>query len=155
VAGLLKYKREEPIMTVITLRSGKSNTFGRSQPDVVSCRCDKVLPDTPTGWVALADLAETDDAYEYQVELPGLNREQIKVTVEDQVLAIQGDKKVARDSTKKNYYCSERQSGPFRREFRLPKYVHTGKLKAEYRDGVLTVTIPKTEEGKLREITVL
>jgi len=89
-----------------------------------------------------------------KAEIPGLKKEDIKVNLEDDVLTIQGEKKEETEKKEKNVQISERVYGKFQRSFRLPKRTKTEAIKAAYKDGVLTLEIPKAEEAKPAAITV-
>lgn len=100
------------------------------------------------------DIYETENSLVIEMEAPGLKKEDIKITVEDGILVISGEKKIERDEKKKNYMVVERCFGKFERAFNLPDYVDSEKIKAKYEDGILTITIPKKEEKKKKTIDV-
>ena len=110
--------------------------------------------DFDTDWSPRVDLAESEDGYEVKAELPGLKKEEIKVEVHDQVLTLTGEKKNEEKSDTKNYHRVERTYGRFGRSFRLPKEVKSDEIKAKYKNGILTIDIPKSEETKPKEIAV-
>ena len=110
--------------------------------------------DFDTVWSPRVDLAESEDGYEVKAELPGLKKEEIKVEVHDQVLTLTGEKKNEEKSDTKNYHRVERTYGRFGRSFRLPKEVKSDEIKAKYKNGILTIDIPKSEETKPKEIAV-
>ncbi|NKB56205.1 MAG: Hsp20 family protein [Alphaproteobacteria bacterium] len=91
-----------------------------------------------------ADAVNDESAYEINLELPGVTAEDIDVAVSDHVLTIKGEKKHAHEEKTKTYYFSERTYGAFQRSFRLPGDVRTDKIAADFSDGVLTLTLPKT-----------
>lgn len=101
---------------------------------------DKYFPD--------CDIKETKDAYVLSVEVPGIAKESINISVEEGVLTISGEKKEAKEENVENYHATERIYGSFRRSFALPDDTDTDKIKAECKDGLLTVSIPKSEEKK-------
>ena len=94
------------------------------------------------------DLTETDDALKVTAELPGLGDKDIEVIYADGALTLKGEKKEEREETKKDYYMSERRYGSFQRTFRLPAEVDENRIAAEFKNGVLTVTLPKTPSAK-------
>ncbi len=100
------------------------------------------------------DVSETDDEIVVTSELPGMKKEDIKLSLEDNVLTISGEKKEEREEKEKNFHLLERSFGSFRRSVSLPTSIEAGKVKASYKDGVLTVTIPKKEGAKPKEIKV-
>ena len=96
------------------------------------------------------EIAETDNALEVSVELPGLDQKDVDVSLTDTALTIKGEKKSERDESKKGYHLSERSYGSFYRSIPLPSGVDTDKANAEFKNGVLTVTLPKTQEALSR-----
>ena len=103
-----------------------------------------------------SDVVETDAAVEVSVELPGMEEKDIDVSLTDDALTIKGERKVEREDDKKGYYLSERSYGSFYRSIPVPPGVDTEKVEAAFKNGVLTVTLPKTEEAqaKIKKITV-
>jgi len=108
---------------------------------------------TSNWWPAL-DVAERDESVIVKAELPGMTREDIDVSVEGNVLIISGEKKELEEDKKEDFYHVERRYGTFRRTITLPSDVDPSKIEATYRDGILTVELPKTEEAKPRQIEV-
>ena len=90
-----------------------------------------------------AEASQGDDAYRISVELPGVAEDDIHLSVEDGVMTIKGEKKASREEKGDNWYFSERQFGSFSRSFRLPADADQAAVKADMKDGVLTVTLPK------------
>jgi HSP20 family protein len=96
------------------------------------------------------DIAETENALEVSVELPGIDQKAIDVSLTDGALTIKGEKKSEREENKKGYHLSERSYGSFYRSIPLPSGVDINKANAEFKNGVLTVTLPKTQEALSR-----
>lgn len=94
------------------------------------------------------DASETENAYQITVELPGMDQKDIELTLSDGMLTLKGEKKEEREDTKKDYHLTERSYGEFRRSFPVPDSVDVKNVGAEFRKGVLTVTLPKTKEAK-------
>ncbi len=90
-----------------------------------------------------ADAADADDAYEINVELPGVAPKDISVSMHDNTLVLSGEKRWSREESDKSYFFSERSYGAFHRAFRLPPDVAEDKIEADFKDGVLTIRIPK------------
>jgi HSP20 family protein len=105
-------------------------------------------------WCPAMDVAETNGDITASVELPGLERDDIKVSVEDDVLTVTGEKKHEKTETEDNYRRTERSYGYFKRSVKLPSSVDAGKVTAVYKDGVLKVTMPKLESSKAKEIPI-
>lgn len=106
-------------------------------------------------WLPPVDIYETPDRQVVlKAELPGLKREDIDLTVENTTLTIRGERKRDEGIADERYHRAERAYGPFTRSFTLPSTIDGGKVRAEYRDGVLTVTLPTREEARPRQIQV-
>ena len=97
-----------------------------------------------------ADVAETDDSVEIAVELPGMSEDDIDIALSGDVLTIRGEKKVEHEKKRKGVYMSERSYGAFYRTIPLPPDVDTDKANAEFKRGVLKVTLPKSEDAQSR-----
>jgi HSP20 family protein len=100
------------------------------------------------------DVKETEKEYVISAELPGLNKDDFKLTLENDVLTLEGEKKYEHEEKKGDYYRSERSYGAFRRSFRLSDDVNKNKIKADYKNGVLTVSIPKAKAAQSKEIQI-
>lgn len=107
------------------------------------------------GWPT-ADVSESDKAIEVTVELPGMDEKDIDVSVTEDILTIRGEKKSETEKKEKGYYLSERSFGSFHRSIPLPASVDTSKVDAQFKKGVLTITLPKTPEAqeKIKKISV-
>ena len=100
------------------------------------------------------DIAEDDDRYVVTVELPGSKKDDVTVEMEDSVLTIRGEKRAEREGKKEQSRWVERSYGSFSRSFNLPANAAHERVKAEFKDGVLTVEIPKAEETKPKTISI-
>jgi HSP20 family protein len=96
----------------------------------------------------VVDLVEKPDRYEITAELPGMDEKNIEVKLSNEMLVIKGEKKEEKEEKEANYYMSERRYGSFQRTFRLPEGINTDKIEAGFKNGVLTVALPKSEEAK-------
>jgi HSP20 family protein len=105
-------------------------------------------------WAPAVDLKEDTNNFIVSAELPGLKREDIQVEIENNTLMIKGERKFEKKEEKENYHFVERSYGSFYRSFTLPKNVDAEKISAEYKDGVLHVTLPKREEVKPKKVEV-
>jgi HSP20 family protein len=103
------------------------------------------------GKVPAVDVVETGTGYEVIAELPGLDEKNIEVKFSDRTLTIGGEKKEEKEEKKKDYYLSERHYGSFQRSFTVPDGVDAEKIEATFKNGVLTVTLPKTAEAQKKE----
>ncbi|MFH1008703.1 MAG: Hsp20/alpha crystallin family protein [Candidatus Latescibacterota bacterium] len=106
-------------------------------------------------WVPKVDISETNGDLEVAAELPGLRRDDLSIRIENNVLTLKGKKQREEKKEGANYYRVERCCGDFTRSFALPSAVDTGKTKATFKDGVLTIVLPKTEEAKGKEIPIV
>lgn len=97
------------------------------------------------------DIFEEADDVILKAELPGMKKEDIEVNVTGDTITISGEKKKEEKVEKKNYYRLERSHGSFSRSFRMPQEVQSDKIKAVFKEGVLEIRLPKTEEAKQRE----
>ena len=105
-------------------------------------------------WAPHVDVEETREAFKFRADLPGLNKKDITISVEDNRLTIKGERKSEADEKTARYHRVERAYGSFCRTFRLPANVLSDQVEASYREGVLEVTVPKAEEVKPREIEI-
>lgn len=94
------------------------------------------------------DITESDKAYEITADLPGISEKDIEVKLAPGGLVIQGEKQEEKEERKKDYYLHERHFGSFKRSFRVPEGVEADKIEASFKDGVLTVTLPKIAEAQ-------
>jgi len=112
-------------------------------------------PISPGAWVPPVDIVETAEKnVVVRAELPDMRREDIKVTFENDVLTIQGERKFEKKSEGDTYHRVERGYGSFRRSFSLPATIDAARVEADYKDGVLTVTLPRREETRPRQIAI-
>jgi len=105
-------------------------------------RMNRLGPDDPPGWTPAVDLYETADRFVLSIELPGLKRDQIKIELQHEILTVRGERAVQHEDGAQ-FHRVERGHGPFARSFSLPHPVASDLVEAEFRDGVLTVVIPK------------
>jgi len=105
-------------------------------------------------WNPVVDLYEKDDHYMITAELPGVSKDDIKIDLKDRLLTLSGERSAENEVKEENYYRRERSYGKFQRAFTLPADVDSDKIKAEFKDGVLKVEVPKPEEKKAKQVTV-
>ena len=107
-----------------------------------------------TRWPSV-DITEEEGAYTLRADLPGVEKKDVNISVDNGTLTIEGEKKQEHEKREKDrYYHFERSYGSFRRAFSLPESVDSGKIKASFRNGLLELTLPKTEAAKPRKIDV-
>ena len=107
-----------------------------------------------SAWNPAVDVFEDGDRYHVHVDLPGMKREDIAITLEGDALTITGEKTRENDSKEEDYYRAERSYGKFSRSMTLPASVDANKIEASYKSGVLEVKIPKTEERRPKQIKI-
>jgi HSP20 family protein len=146
----------------------RNSTRDRFAVDFVglSNRLNRLLSDTLTGsdwqlrdsaaasWVPPVDIVEEADAIRIMTELPGVKPENVKISLENNVLTIHGTKEQVAEERAERVHRYERTYGTFERSFTLPATVDANAIKATYENGVLTVTLPKVEKAKPRQIAV-
>ena len=105
-------------------------------------------------WMPAFDVAETANAIVVKAELPGMDVKDIDIALTDGLLTIRGERKLEKEDKKEDYHRIERQFGSFSRSLNLGHRVKADAIEAAYKDGILTVTLPKTEESKPKKIEV-
>jgi HSP20 family protein len=107
-----------------------------------------------TAWAPALDISERKDAYLVTVELPGVEAEDLEITLEDGLLTIQGERHSTQESSEQQFHRVERRYGAFRRSITLPAQVRAEQIEASFENGVLQIVVPKMEEAKPRRIQV-
>ncbi|MGE0160381.1 MAG: Hsp20/alpha crystallin family protein [Gemmatimonadales bacterium] len=107
-----------------------------------------------TEWLPAVELVENDGEFLLTAEIPGMAREDVDISVEDNVLTLKGEKKLERDEKKEEMHIREREYGTFTRAFTLPRNVDAAKIRAEYHDGIVEIHMPKGLEAKGRQIEI-
>ncbi len=107
-----------------------------------------------TDWAPAVDVTENKEEYLIKAELPGVNKEDVKVSVEDNILRIQGERHLEKEDQDKKHHRIERFYGSFARSFQLPENVDENNIRAEYKDGVLTLRLTKVEKAQPKTIEI-
>ncbi len=140
-------KRWDPFKEITTLRDEMDRLFeyffGRPSMEPVS-----------GVWVPAVDMEETDDELIVHIELPGMKKEDINLSVRGDVLTVSGEREHKKEEKTKTYHRIERAYGKFQRSIPLPVEVDTEKSKATYENGILTVRLPKSAKSKSKEIKI-
>jgi len=105
-------------------------------------------------WLPAVDVAETKDEIVVNVEAPGMDSKEFEISLREETLTIKGEKKQEKVEGEENYHLVERRYGTFTRSILLPQEVESDKISASYKNGVLTVTVPKSEGTKRKEIKI-
>ena len=146
-------------MTYLTTRKPIGNLFnlhnemGRLFGDLLSSQDSDVNAENAS-WMPTVDISETEQGFEIHAELPGVKESDLNVSVTDNQLTIKGEKQAEEKTDDKNFHRVERRYGSFQRSFTLPRQVDTSEIKAGYKDGILTLTIPKAEDAMPTEISI-
>ncbi|PYI87222.1 MAG: heat-shock protein Hsp20 [Verrucomicrobia bacterium] len=142
--------RWDPFRELDDFSNRLSSYFGRSPLR----RGDGEETMTMTQWVPAVDVSEDDKEYLIKAELPEIKREDVKVTVENGVLTISGERKMEKEEKDKKYHRVERAYGSYLRSFSLPDDAEGEKVAAEFKDGVLKVHLPKNLKAKPKAIDI-
>lgn len=122
---------------------------------------DRLLDSAPrfkrqghSNWGLAVDVTENEDGYTVMASVPGINPDDLEITLEDGVLTIKGEIKVSEESDNEQYHVRERRYGSFSRNVRFPVDVNADEIHASYEHGVLTLDVPKAEEVKPKRISI-
>lgn len=105
-------------------------------------------------WLPLVDIYEDKDSFVVQAELPGVKKEDVTIEIKDTVLTLSGERRHEEETKKENYHRIERTYGKFTRSFTLPGSVKVEGVRAQYKDGVLEIRLPKAEKAKPKSIPI-
>ena len=133
-------------MTYLTLHRPAGNLFRFYSPFLAPRRASTDVD--AYKWTPSVDVSETEAGFEVRAELPGVAKDDLHVSVKDNLLTLSGEKRQEKVDDAHNYRRVERRYGSFQRKFALPREVETDNIKAEFNDGVLTLSIPKPEAAK-------
>ena len=142
--------RWDPFKRLADIERGFDRFFGRT----LDIPFETGEPFIMADWEPLTDITEDDKEFLVKVEAPEMKKEDVKVTVENGVLRITGERKAEKEEKDKKYHRVERSYGTFLRVFALPEGADGEKVSADYKEGVLTVRLPKTETAKPKAIEV-
>ena len=137
----------DPFRELFDLQRGINQLFGESfgaPSDDVALKA----------WAPAVDVYEDEDAFLIKVELPEVNRDDVKVSLDENTLSLSGERRVENEEKRENYHRVERRYGQFYRSFTLPPNVNGEAINAQFKDGVLRLTLPKKEEAKPKQIEV-
>jgi HSP20 family protein len=143
--------RFEPYREIMSLQDRMNRLFSESFRGGQTGEDDWALGGT---WAPAVDIYEQDHNIVIKAELPGVDPKDVDIRMENNVLTIKGERKLDNEVKKENYHRVERAYGVFTRSFTLPSVVDPGSIKAEFKDGVLRITLPKREEAKPKQIQI-
>jgi HSP20 family protein len=115
---------------------------------------DETAENVVTKFNPAVDLVDTRDALQVKVELPGVKKENVEISLKEDLLTIKGEKREEKEEKGENRYYVERSYGTFSRTLTLPSLVKSDQVKATFEDGILVITLPKVEEEKVKEVKV-
>ena len=140
----MSVSRWDPFQDLLAIQDEMNQAFGRARQSQGGGRV----------WAPALDISERKDAYVVTVEVPGVNADDLDITLEDGLLTIQGERHVTSESSEQQFHRVERRYGSFRRSITLPSQVQADAIEASFENGVLEVVVPKAEEAKPKKITV-
>jgi HSP20 family protein len=143
--------RWDPFRELEDMQQRLSSVLGRRQQHGQGGAKESI---TVAEWAPIVDIAEDEKEYLVKAELPEITREEIKVTVENGMLVISGERKMEKEEKGKRFHRVERAYGRFARSFGLPDDADADKVKADFKDGLLTVRIAKSEAARPKQIEV-
>ncbi|MGD0921067.1 MAG: Hsp20/alpha crystallin family protein [Terriglobia bacterium] len=143
--------RWQPFCDLMATERGFDRLFRDAFSSVLPVR-EGELP--TRAWAPAVDICENENNIVLKAELPGVDPEDVEVRVEDNTLYLKGERKFEKETKEENYHRIERAYGSFARSFALPNSIDAEKVAAEYKDGLLTLTLPKREETKPKTIKI-
>ena len=145
--------RWEPFRELAAMQQGLDRIFSETLPRAFDRSLGKQEP-SARPWAPAVDIVETDKNVVLKVELPGVDPNDVEVRVENNTLYLTGQRKAETEVKEQKYHHMERLVGRFARSFALPQSLEAEKVAAEYRDGILTLILPKKEEAKPKTIKI-
>ncbi|HEV2299685.1 MAG TPA: Hsp20/alpha crystallin family protein [Candidatus Acidoferrales bacterium] len=139
--------RLEPFWNLSTLQEQVNRLFESNFPSRGS-------ESTLTAWAPAVDAHETEDELVIKADLPDVSEKDLDIRLENNILTIHGERKFEQKVKEENYLRMERAYGSFSRSFSLPNSVNTEAIKAEYKNGVLNITLPKRAESKPKQVKI-
>lgn len=142
--------RWDPFRDLVTLRDKMNRLF----EDAATGRGEeKEL--ISFSWAPAVDIYEDETQLVLTAEVPGINEKDVEIKIDDNLLSIQGERKLEKETKEENYHRIERAYGSFYRSFTLPNYIDQDKIRAEHENGVLKITMPKKAELKPRKVKII
>ena len=141
--------RWDPYRDMITLRDRMNRLF-----EDMSTPKGEEKDIMPGAWAPSVDIYENENEVVLAAEIPGVDEQDVEIKVEDNNLTLRGERKFEKETKEENYHRIERSYGSFARRFALPNSIDAEKVAAEYKDGLLTLTLPKREETKPKTIKI-
>lgn len=143
--NIIKY---DPFRDLRSLQDEMNRLFSSSFPRLSN------QEEMSAGWSPSVDIYESETQVILEAELPGMKREDFDLSIENNIITLKGERRFEKKDEGDNYHRVERAYGSFTRSFNLPRTISTEDIKAEYKNGILTVTLQKKEEAKARKIEI-
>lgn len=147
---MMNLAKWEPFRELEEMSNRLNRFFGRPPATTDAAHVPLSSPD----WAPSVDISETDRDYVIKAEIPEVKKEDVRVTLEDGVLTIQGERKQEKEDKGKRYHRIERSYGSFVRSFELPSTIDEDRVKADFKEGMLTLTLPKSEKAKPKALDI-
>jgi len=144
--------RWDPFKEMDDMQSRFAKFLGLTVPRLGNSGKEELM--TVTEWAPSVDISEDEKEYLVKTDLPEVRKEDVKITIENGVLIITGERKLEKEEKDKKYHRIERSYGNFLRSFTLPDGTDSAKVKAEFKDGVLNVHLPKSEKAQAKALEV-
>jgi len=144
--------RWNPLKEMEELQARMATLFGPDPIQIINPGREEKL--ATAEWVPPVDITEDEKEYLFKVDLPDMKKEEVKVTFEDGILNIAGERHVEKEEKNRKYHRIEREHGRFYRSFSLPENADTTKIAAEFKDGVLLLRLPKNEKSRPKVLEV-
>lgn len=143
--------RWDPFKELEEMQNRLSTLFGRAP---VRKNGEREEPMRLVEWAPLVDIVEDEKEYQIKAELPEVKRDDLKISVQDDVLTLSGERSFEKEEKGKKYHRVERAYGSFARSFTLPEDADAGKVNAEFQNGILKIHLPKSERAKPKSIEI-
>ncbi|WP_234571500.1 Hsp20/alpha crystallin family protein [Rhodohalobacter sp. 614A] len=141
-------------MTLIKYNQPGRDIFGKRFSDIMDEFFNDAVATRQTSFAPSIDISETDKQYLIDVELPGISKEDIDLNIENNTLTISGERKFEKKEDGKQYHRVESHYGSFSRSFTLPDNVKTDSINATYNNGILNITVDKSEQQMKKQIKI-
>jgi len=143
--------RWDPFQDLLSIQDEMNQLFGRALGQPSGRQGGEA---STRMWAPALDISERKDAYLVTVEVPGVNAEDLEITLEDGLLTVQGERQFTAESSEQQFHRVERRYGAFRRSITLPSSVEASAIEASFDNGVLQIVVPKAEEAKPKKIEI-
>ncbi|MDZ7720459.1 MAG: Hsp20/alpha crystallin family protein [Balneolaceae bacterium] len=141
-------------MTLIKYNQPKTDVFGKRFSDIMDEFFNDAVATRQNRFAPSIDISETDNQYMIDVEVPGMNKDDIELNIENNTLTISGERKFKKKEDNKQYHRVESHYGSFSRSFTLPENVEVDSISASYNNGILNITVDKSEQQTKKQIKI-